>query len=44
MSKRPNKSLTDSVERAASRVLLKDGRLTYPALFIELGILDRRDL
>jgi hypothetical protein len=39
MSFQPNKKLTDRVERAALALLARDGRLTYPTLLRELGIL-----
>jgi hypothetical protein len=44
MSKQPNSKLTARVERAAGKVLARDSMITYPELFIEMGILDRRDL
>ena len=44
MSFQPNKQLTDRVERAALALLARDGRLTYPTLLRELGILSPRDL
>lgn len=44
MTSRPTPVLTARVERAAAIVLARDGRLTYPALFVEMGILDPRDL
>ena len=44
MSKQPNSNMTARVERAAGKVLARDGMITYPELFIEMGILDKRDL
>jgi hypothetical protein len=44
MSKQPNKNLTARVERAAGKVLARTGMIAYPELFIEMGILERRDL
>ena len=44
MSKQPNKNLTTRVERAAGKVLAREGMITDPELFIEMGILERRDL
>lgn len=44
MSKKPNKNLSARVERAAGKALANRGMITYPDLFIEMGILDQRDL
>ena len=44
MSKKPNKNLSSRVERAAGKVLARNGMITYTDLFIEMGILDQRDL
>lgn len=44
MSFQPNKKLTDRVERAALALLARDGRLTYPTLLRQLGILSKQHL
>ena len=40
----PNQRLTNRVERAALALLERDGRLMYPTLLRELGILAAQDL
>lgn len=44
MSSEPNKNLVARVERAATSLLARNGRLTYLALLVELGVLARADL
>lgn len=44
MTRRPTPNVSSRVERAVPDVLTRDGRLTWPALFRELGILSERDL
>lgn len=44
VSFKPNKKLIDGVERAALALLGRDGRITYPTLLLELGILSAQDL
>lgn len=44
MSKQPNKLLSDRVRKAAASVLQKNGRITYPELFIEMDILTEKNL
>jgi len=41
MTKQPNNILTKRVEAAANRVLYRDKILSYPELFVEMGILHK---
>lgn len=43
MSTQPNKLLTERVRRAVASVMQKNGRLTYPELFIEMDILTEKN-
>lgn len=43
MSKQPNKLLTKRVNSAINAVIYRNKQLTYPDLFIELGILSAKD-
>ncbi len=43
MSKQPNKLLTKRVNSAINAVIYRNKQLTYPELFIELGILSAKD-
>ncbi len=43
MSKQPNKLLSERVRKAAASVMQKNGRLTYPELFIEMDILTEKN-
>jgi hypothetical protein len=43
MSKQPNKLLTQRVRRAAGKVMARNCQLTYPELFMEMGILSPKD-
>src|ERR1700691_4628498 len=44
LSKQPNNLLSARVRKAAAAVMQKNGRITYPELFIEMGILSEKNL
>lgn len=43
MTKQPNNLLTKRVNTAATAVMKRNQNISYPELFIELGILSRKD-